>query len=58
MPVGVAVPEDLVTVAVKVTGLPIPDGLGDEVSAVVVPIALTTWDTVLEVLPEYVVLPP
>jgi hypothetical protein len=46
----VAVPEDLATVAVKVTGFPTPDGFGDELSAVEVPIALTTWDTVLEML--------
>jgi hypothetical protein len=32
VPVGVPDPEDLVTVAVKVTGLPRPDGLGVELS--------------------------
>jgi hypothetical protein len=54
----VADPEDLVTVALNVTGLPITDGLGEEVSAVVVAIRVTTWDTVLDVLARYVVLPP
>ena len=44
-------PEDLVTVAVKVTGLPRPDGFGEELSTVVVAIgAVTTWVTMLEVL--------
>jgi len=41
---------DLVTVAVKVTGLPRPDGLGAELSAVVVAVMVTTWVTTLEVL--------
>jgi hypothetical protein len=41
----------LVTVAVKVTGLPRPDGFGEELSTVVVAIgAVTTWVTMLEVL--------
>jgi hypothetical protein len=39
-----------VTVAVKVTEVPEPDGLGEEVSTVVVAIRLTTWVTMLEVL--------
>jgi hypothetical protein len=43
-------PEDLVTVAVKVTGLPRPDGLGEELRAVVVATMVTTWVTTLEVL--------
>jgi hypothetical protein len=51
-------PEDLVTVAVKVTGFPRPDGLDEEVSTVVVALRVTTWDTALDVLPRYVVLPP
>jgi hypothetical protein len=53
VPVGVADPEDLVTVAVKVTGFPSADGFGQDLSAVVVAIgALTTWETVFDVLPE------
>jgi hypothetical protein len=43
-------PEDLVTVAVKVTGFPNSDGFGEEPRAVVVAIRGTTWDTVLDVL--------
>jgi hypothetical protein len=51
VPVGVPDPEDLVTVAVKVTGLPRPDGLGEEVSTVVVAIgAVTSSEMTGEVL--------
>jgi hypothetical protein len=53
VPVGVPDPEDLVTVAVKVTGFPRPDGFGAEVSAVVVATVepVTTWVMMLEVEP-------
>jgi len=53
VPVGVPVPEDLATVAEKTTVPPNTDGLGAEVSTVVVAIGeTTTWETVFDVLPR------
>ncbi len=51
VPVGVPVPEDLVTVAVSVTPCPWPEGSGEEVRAVEVPAVeeLTTWGTTPEI---------
>lgn len=53
-PVGVAVAVVL-TVAVKVTGCPTPDGLADEVTAVVVVACVTDCVSTADVLPANVV---
>lgn len=53
-PVGDAVAVVL-TVAVKVTGCPTPDGLADELTAVVVVACVTDCATTAEVLPANVV---
>src|SRR5438067_4869485 len=55
VPVGVPAAE--VTVAVKVTDCPTPDGFWLDVSVVVV-VAATTWVTVFDVLPAKLPLAP
>ena len=47
-----------VTVAVKVTELPVLEGFAEEASVVVVAAVLTTWLTTLDVLPVKLELPP
>jgi hypothetical protein len=51
VPVGVDEPVVGETVAVKVTDTPKVEGFCEEASSVVVPMGLTCWLTVLDVLP-------
>ena len=59
VPVGVPAPgATALVVAVRVTGWPNTDGLGEDATVVVVAAWLTTGDTVGEVLPVKLASPP